>query len=102
MPQKAAGSLTLPAQSLPSPNGEPQATIRAASPPLLPPGVRPVLYGLLVLPKMWLSVSKAKRRSGRLVFTIGIPPAARRRFTNVASSVAGVAFFLPSVPAVQE
>ena len=39
-PQKAAGSRTLPAQSLPRPSGEPQAASSAASPPLEPPGVR--------------------------------------------------------------
>jgi hypothetical protein len=40
IPQNAAGRRTLPAQSLPNPMGEPHAAIRAASPPLLPPGVR--------------------------------------------------------------
>ena len=42
IPQKAAGSRTLPAASLPSPMGEPQLAIRAASPPLMPPEVRAV------------------------------------------------------------
>ena len=40
IPQNAAGSRTLPAASLPSPMGEPQLAINAASPPLLPPEVR--------------------------------------------------------------
>ncbi len=40
MPQKCAGWRRLPPESLPSPQGEPQAAMIAASPPLLPPGGR--------------------------------------------------------------
>jgi hypothetical protein len=50
MPEKCGSSLTLPAASLPNPTGEPPAAIIAASPPLLPPGVRVVSYGLFVRP----------------------------------------------------
>lgn len=39
MPQKAAGILKLPPKSLPKPNTEPWAAIRAASPPEDPPDV---------------------------------------------------------------
>ena len=46
MPQKAAGTRRPPPVSLPSPNGEPPAAIRAASPPQLPPGERLALCGV--------------------------------------------------------
>ena len=49
-PQKWAGSRTLAPESVPSPQGEPPAAMIAASPPLLPPGVRARSYGLLVRP----------------------------------------------------
>jgi hypothetical protein len=88
-PQKAAGRRTLPAQSLPRPSGEPQAEISAASPPLDPPGVRAVSYGLRVAPKIRLSLSKANSRSGRLVLAMGMAPARRKRPTSVASSSGG-------------
>jgi hypothetical protein len=39
-PQKWAGRQTLAPESVPSPHGEPCAATIAASPPLLPPGVR--------------------------------------------------------------
>src|SRR4051794_31676889 len=81
--------------------GEPQAAMRADSPPLEPPGVRVRSYGLLVRPYRRLSDSNAKRRSGRLVRAIGTPPAARRRATRAASSVAGGRSRYPRVPAVQ-
>ena len=40
MPQQWAGQRMLPAASVPRPSGEPPAAMIAASPPLLPPGVR--------------------------------------------------------------
>ena len=95
MPQKCAGRRTLPAASLPSPNGDPQAAISAASPPLDPPGVRVKSYGLLVRPKIRLSLSKANSRSGRLVRAIGAPPAARSRATSAASSRGGRPIAIP-------
>ena len=49
-PQKCAGRRTLPPESVPSPHGEPCAAMIAASPPLLPPGVRVRSYGLFVRP----------------------------------------------------
>ena len=49
-PQKWAGRRTLAPESVPSPHGDSSAAIAAASPPLLPPGVRSRSYGLLVRP----------------------------------------------------
>ena len=40
-----------------------------------------------VAPKRRLSLSNAKRRSGRLVRAIGMAPAWRRRATSVASAM---------------
>ena len=50
MPQKWAGTRRLPPESLPSPRGDAPAATMAASPPLLPPHVRPASYGLTVWP----------------------------------------------------
>ncbi len=49
-PQKCAGSRTLAPESVPTPQGEQPAAIAAASPPLLPPGVRSRSHGLFVRP----------------------------------------------------
>jgi hypothetical protein len=49
-PQKWAGSRTLAPESVPTPQAEPCAAMMAASPPLLPPGVRSRSYGLFVRP----------------------------------------------------
>jgi hypothetical protein len=91
IPQKAAGSRTLPAASLPKPIGEPQAAMSAASPPLLPPDVRVRSYGLFVRPNSRLSLSKANSRSGRLVFASGTAPAAQSLCTSTASLADGAA-----------
>jgi hypothetical protein len=50
IPEKAAGTRELPPMSVPSPSAEPPAAMIAASPPLLPPGVRSTLHGLFVRP----------------------------------------------------
>ena len=49
-PQKCAGSRALAPESVPSPHADPPAAMIAASPPLLPPGVRSRSYGLFVRP----------------------------------------------------
>ena len=51
-PQKLAGARTLPPTSVPSPMMEPPAPNAAPSPPDDPPGVRLLLWGLSVEPKM--------------------------------------------------
>jgi hypothetical protein len=49
MPVMAAGILSEPPMSVPTPRGLPQAAIRADSPPELPPEVSCRLRGLVVL-----------------------------------------------------
>jgi hypothetical protein len=61
------------------------AATAAAPPPLEPPGVRFRSQGLLVRPKIGLSVCASALRSGTLVLPITIAPAARRRATGVAT-----------------
>ena len=48
MPQKAAGNLTDPAASLPSPGGDAPLAMSAASPPLEPPEVKRILRQMRV------------------------------------------------------
>ena len=58
-PQNAAGILTEPPTSVPTPRGTHPVLTKAASPPLLPPGVRLRSQGLRVKPQtlLWLSGS---------------------------------------------
>ena len=49
-PQNADGTRMLPPVSVPRSIAEPPAAMIAPAPPLLPPGVRPTSYGLLVWP----------------------------------------------------
>lgn len=44
-------------KSVPNPMMEPLRAIRAPSPPVLPPGVKAVLKGIVVVPKTLLIVS---------------------------------------------
>src|SRR5579871_1869533 len=99
MPQNAAGTRTLPAASLPKPQGVPHAAIRAASPPLLPPEVRAGSYGFFVAPNRRLSLSNANRRSGRFVLAMGTAPAARNLATTAASVLERGAPRRPQLPA---
>src|SRR6202051_5010466 len=85
MPVKAAGPRTEIAPSLPMPIGDMPAAIAADSPPDEPPGVRSRFQGLLVRPVTRLSVYVQPENSGRLVFIMGMPPAALNRATAVAS-----------------
>jgi hypothetical protein len=78
--------------------GEPPAAIIAAAPPLLPPGVRDLSYGLLVLPYTRLSVTYDIVISGVFVFPITMTPAALSLATAVASSI-GIRLAQPMVPA---
>ncbi len=84
-PQKCAGSRALAPESVPSPHAEPPAATIAASPPLLPPGVRSRSYGLFVRPWTGLSVSMPPPHGGQFVFPRRIAPASRSRATAVAS-----------------
>src|SRR5260370_17505195 len=88
MPVSAAGPRTEIARSLPMPIGDRPAAIAADSPPLEPPGVRSRFHGFLDRPVTKLSVSCQAENSGRFVFASGIPPAALKRVTTVASFVA--------------
>src|SRR6195952_5752084 len=85
MPVKAAGPRTEIITSLPIPIGDRPAAIAADSPPDEPPGVRSKFQGLLLRPVTRLSLSVQPENSGRLVFMSGIPPAALKRATAVAS-----------------
>ena len=84
-PQKCAGSRALAPESVPSPHADPPAATIAASPPLLPPGVRSRSYGLFVRPWTGLSVSMPPPHGGQFVFPRRIAPASRSRATAVAS-----------------
>src|SRR6516225_7127309 len=84
-PQKAAGFLTLAATSVPSANGIIPVATAAAAPPLLPPGVSRVSYGLRVGPKTGLNVCDPAPNSGTLVLPITTAPAALSSATCGAS-----------------
>ena len=86
-PQKAAGFLMLAARSEPSANGTIAAATAAAAPPLLPPGVSRVSYGLRVGPKTGLNVCDPAPNSGVLVLPITTAPAALSSATCGASKV---------------
>jgi len=66
-------------------SGGESAAIAADSPPDEPPGVRSRFQGLLVRPVRRLSVSVQAENSVILVFASGMPPAALKRVTAVAS-----------------
>src|ERR1700679_1106711 len=84
-PVKAPGPRTDIMTSLPPPIGDMPAAGAADSPPDEPPGVRSRFHGLLVRPVTRLSLSVQVENSGRLVFISGMPPAALKRATAVAS-----------------
>ena len=52
IPVKCAGRRIEPPISLPNPNGVQPLATKAASPPLLPPGVRDMFHGLFVQPQI--------------------------------------------------
>jgi hypothetical protein len=56
-PQHNAGIRIEPAMSVPTPRMDPRNDTSAPSPPLDPPAVRVVLWGLRVRPKMLFSES---------------------------------------------
>ncbi len=64
----------------------------AASPPLLPPGVRFVSYGFFVVPYAGLSVSKCRHKAGVFVLPRTMAPASLSRRTAVASISAAFSF----------
>ena len=80
--QNEAGLRREPPRSLPSAIGTRRAANAAAAPPLDPPGVFDVSYGLRVAPNRVLNVCEPAPNSGVFVFPITIAPAARSRFTN--------------------
>ena len=86
MPQKAAGNLTLPPISVPTPKGTHLDTMSPASPPLDPPQDRFCFRGFLACPNIKLQVSKARAVCGQLPLTIGIAPAFNRSLTGIPSS----------------
>src|ERR1700732_304057 len=85
MPQKAAGTLIDPSVSAATPSGAILAATAAAVPPLLPPAMRAVSYGLRTGPNAWLSLVQPKDSSCRLVFPSTIAPAPSRARTTAAS-----------------
>ena len=68
--------------------GEAPAPTMAPSPPELPPAVRPASYAQLVRPHTLFTLSNHMHSSEMFVTPSGMAPAARIRFTTVASSVA--------------
>ena len=85
MPQHWAGQRRDPSPSLPTPNGVMPVASAAASPPLEAPGVRDLSQGLMVAPHSSLTQCQRTAMVARLVWPIGIAPAARRRSTWGAS-----------------
>src|ERR1700722_11064208 len=84
-PVKAVGPRTEIITPLPKRRHHVRAASAADSPPDEPPGVRSRFHGLLVRPVKRLSLSVQAENSGRLLFMSGIPPAALKRATAVAS-----------------
>src|SRR4051812_50202018 len=70
--QKLAGLRRLPPRSDPSATGTIPAATAAAAPPLEPPTVRVVSYGLRVAPKTGLNVCEPAPNSGVFVLPITI------------------------------
>ena len=89
----------LPPKSQPNPKVEPPAAMMAASPPLLPPGVRDRSQGLLVRPQIALSVSTVPSVCGIFVFPRMMAPASRKAATSGPSAVA-ILFFNLATPNV--
>ncbi len=86
-PQNWAGTRSDPPESLPSPSAAMPVATATASPPLVPPGVRPRSHGLTVSPYSSLRVCMPARISvGMLACPIGMAPAARSRATGGASA----------------
>ena len=83
--QKLAGLRSEPPVSLPSAIGNMPHASATAAPPLLPPQVLVVSYGLSVAPKTRLKVCEPAPNSGVLVLPMVIAPAARSRSTMSAS-----------------
>ena len=96
-PQHCAGQRNDPSVSLPNPSGVMPVASATASPPLDAPGVRDRSHGLTVAPHSSLSVCQPIAKSGRLVWPIGIAPAARIRSTTGAS-IAGYAAASALIP----
>ena len=95
-PQHAAGMRIEPPPSLAVATPTMPAATAVPEPPLEPPEERSGFHGLRVMPQVFDSVKGWIASSGRWVFPIGMAPAARRRLTISASSVAGSV--KPSVP----
>ncbi len=66
-----------PPMSEPHPRAEPSSASNAHSPPLEPPELNDLLYGLRVRPQTGFEHSKKNINCARLVFAMGMPPAAR-------------------------
>lgn len=68
--------------SEPQPRAAPSMASSAPSPPLEPPQEYDLLYGLSVRPQIGFEHSKKNIVCARLLFVIGIPPAARTSATT--------------------
>ena len=84
--QKLAGLRSDPPRSLPSAIGTIPVASATAAPPLLPPQVFVMSYGLRVAPNRALNVCDPAPNSGTLVLPMVIAPAARSRSTISASA----------------
>lgn len=85
MPVNIAGNRADPAMSDDSPISDAPDEIRAASPPLEPPGVRVRSYGLRVWPDTLLYVSQHMHNSGVLLTNRMMPPCFFTNSTHGAS-----------------
>ena len=84
--QNPAGLRSEPPRSLPSAIGTIPVASAAAAPPLLPPHVFVMSYGLRVAPNSALKVCDPAPNSGTFVLPIVMAPAARSRSTISASA----------------
>ena len=99
-PHIDAGMRTDPPPSVVVASGANPAASAAAEPPLEPPGERSGFHGLRLAPNTLLSVNAVQPNAGVFVLPTTIAPAARKRATIVASTVAGAASENNGVPKV--
>ena len=85
-PQKLAGPLIDPPESVPVATTAMPAATAAPEPPLDPPGVHFVFQGLRVMPWSSLSVTPSQAYSGVCVLPISTAPAFFKRSTTIAST----------------
>src|SRR5437773_9112150 len=86
MPHSADGMRIDPSVSSAIASGARRAATATADPPLLPPGVRAMSYGLCTGPNVALLLVHPSDSSCRLVLPMTMAPCARRRTSTPASA----------------